>query len=409
MQTFLYTGVNQRGQRIKGRLITRDEASLEDRVREMGLWLVEAQVDEGKDARKGPRRKSFFGSSSRRELIDFATLMSVQLKAGVVMLVALETAAGDSKNRQFKSAVSEIRRLIEGGESLHESMRRFPDVFPPHFSSLVRAGEDSGNLPETFLELKRYLEWQEAIISDVRQATIYPAIVLICVILFVLCLFSFVVPQFAKLLSQAGAELPAITRVVFGLGDFLNKTWWIWVILFVVVPIVIQILRMKIHRVAVWVDRLKFEVPLFGELNRMLVMARFAHNLSMLYRAGIVIVNAIRLCEELLRSALMGDVLADVRQRVVAGEPLSDAMRKHLVFPSLVLRMVSMGERTGSLDAALTNVAEYYNTVIPRRIKKVFSVAEPMLILGLVAIVGCVALAVFLPILSLMSAAQKNR
>ncbi|MCP5516444.1 MAG: type II secretion system F family protein [Verrucomicrobiales bacterium] len=409
MQTFLYTGVNQRGQRIKGRLITRDETSLEDRVREMGLWLVEAQVDEGKDTRKGRRRAPIFGSGNRRELIDFATLMSVQLKAGVAMLVALETAAGDCKNKRFKSAVAEIRKLIEGGESLHEAMRRFPDAFPPYFSSLVRAGEDSGTLPETFLELKRYLEWQESIISDVRQATIYPAIVFCCVVVFVLGLFSYVVPQFAKLLKTAGAELPPLTRVVFAIGDVVNKTWWVWVILVVVLPIVLQILRARIHKVAVWVDRLKFEVPLFGELNRMLVMARFAHNLSMLYRSGIVIVNAIRLCEELLRSALMSDVLADVRQRVVAGEPVSEAMRKHLVFPSLVIRMVAMGERTGSLDAALDNVADYYNTVIPRRIKKVFSVAEPMLILVLVAVVGCVALAVFLPIMSLMQAAGKSR
>lgn len=409
MQTYTYTVVNQQGRRIKGRLAASNEEVLEKRLRGMGLWLMEASVEEaGAEQPLKKQRKPVFQGGNRRELIDFSTLMSVQLQAGVTMLVALETAAADSKNRSYKDAVTDMQRMIEAGESLHEAMRRHATVFPAFFSSLVRAGEDSGTLPDTFSELKRYLEWQEEIVSDIRQATIYPAIVLICVILFVLGLFSFVIPQFAKLLETAGAELPPITRVVFWLGDFAKSTWWVWMIVFVVVPGILQVLRVKVHRVGVASDRLKFKVPLFGELNRMLVMARFAHNLSMLYRSGIVIVNALKLCEELLQSALMMDVLQDVRQRVVAGEPFSDACRKHTVYPPLVIRMIAMGEKTGSLDVALDSVAGYYNTVIPRKIKRIFSVAEPMLILMLVGIVGTVAIAVFLPILSLMSAA-KNR
>lgn len=408
MQTYAYTVVNQQGRRVKGRLTATNEEVLEKRLRGMGLWLMEASVEEEVSEQPVKQRKPVFGRSNRRELIDFSTLMSVQLQAGVTMLVALETAAADSKNRRYKQAVADVQRMIEAGESLHEALRRHPTVFPPFYSSLIRAGEDSGTLPDTFAELKRYLEWQEAIVSDIRQATIYPAIVLICVILFVLGLFSFVIPKFAQLLESAGAELPTITRVVFWLGDFAKSTWWAWMIALVIVPGIMQVLRIKIHRVGVAYDRFKFKVPLFGELNRMLVMARFAHNLSMLYRSGIVIVNALKLCEELLRSALMMDVLQDVRQRVVAGEPFSEACRKHPVYPPLVIRMIAMGEKTGSLDMALDNVAGYYNTVIPRKIKRIFSVAEPMLILVLVGIVGCVALAVFLPILSLMSAAGKR-
>ncbi|MCP5523364.1 MAG: type II secretion system F family protein [Verrucomicrobiales bacterium] len=408
MQTYSYTVINQQGRRVKGRLVASSEEVLEKRLRGMGLWLVEASTEEAAAEQPTKQRKPVFGKGNRRELIDFSTLMSVQLQAGVSMMVALETTAADSKDRRYREAVQDVQRMIEAGESLHEAMRHHPAVFPSYFTSLVRAGEDSGSLPETFAELKRYLEWQEEIVSDIRQATIYPAIVLICVCLFVLGLFSFVIPQFAKLLETAGAELPTITRVVFWLGDVAKSTWWVWMILLVVVPIVVQVLRVKVHQVDVLFDRLKFRMPLFGELNRMLVMARFAHNLSTLYRAGIVIINAIKLCEDLLRSALMIDVLQDVRQRVTAGEPFSDACRKHPVYPPLVIRMIAMGEKTGSLDMALDNVAGYYNTVIPRKIKRIFSVAEPMLILFLVGIVGCVALAVFLPILSLMSAASRR-
>jgi type IV pilus assembly protein PilC len=408
MQTYLYTVVNQQGRRIKGRLAAADEATLEKRLRSMGLWLMEARVEEGAAEKPARQRKPVFRRGNRRELIDFCTLMSVQLRAGVPMITALETAGADSKNPRYRKTIAEVARMVESGETLHEALRRFPACFPVYLTSLVRAGEDSGTLPDTFGELKRYLEWQESIISDVKQATIYPTIVLICVGLFVLGLFSFVIPKFEKLLSVAGADLPGITKVVFGLGDFAQRTWWIWLIGLVVVPLVIQILKVKIHAFGVAYDRVKFKVPLFGELNRILVMARFAHNLSMLYRSGIVIVNALKLCEDLLRSDLMTDVLGDIRQRVMAGETMSEACRKHPVFPPLVIRMIAMGERTGSLDMALDNVAGYYNTVIPRRIKQIFSIAEPMLILFLVGIVGCVALAVFLPILSLMSAAGQR-
>lgn len=408
MQTYLYTSLNQQGRRVRGRMMASNEEVLEKRLRSMGLWLMEAEVDDGSSAEPLVKpRKPVFARGNRREMIDLCTLMSVQLRAGVSMLSALETAAADTKSRRYRVALEEVRRLVEAGESLHDAMRRFPACFPPYFTSLIKAGEESGTLPDTFAELKRYLEWQEQIISDVRQATIYPVIVLLCVILFVLGLFSYVIPKFEKLLATAGAELPTITKVVFALGDFAERTWWIWLLALVVIPVVIQILKSKIHTVGVLYDRVKFRVPLFGELNRMLVMARFAHNLSMLYKSGIVIINALKLCEDLLRSALMIDVLTDVRERVTAGESLSEACRKHAVFPPLVIRMLSMGERTGALDEALDNVATYYNTVVPRTIKKVFSVAEPMLILTLVGIVGCVALAVFMPILSLMSAARR--
>lgn len=406
MHKFAYHCVDQNGRNVTGHMLAPDESSLEDRLKGNGLWLVEAKVEAAsqKKAAHAASGSRMGNDAGRRELIDFCTLMSFQLRVGVTVVQALEIAAADCPKPGFRKTIAEVKTLVESGEPLADAMARFPRVFAGNITSLIRAAESSGTVPEAFLELKRYLEWQEQIISDVRQATIYPAIVLFVVCLFVLVLFTFVVPRFVSLLTVAKVELPLITRLVFAASDMAKATWWIWFVLLIGAPFVIGTLKRKSVAFAKTYDRLKFRLPVFGELNHMLVIARLAHNLAVLYRSGIPIINALGLCRDLVGSVLVGAALGDVVQRVEAGEPISDAMRRNAVFPPLLIRMVTMGERTGSLDTSLENVSGYYNVVIPRRIKKVFSIMEPALILFLVGVVGTVALAIFLPIISLMGA-----
>lgn len=406
MQNFVYQGIDQSGRAVNGKMAAKDEAGLEEKLQSMGLWLVSAKVEREKAARSATSssRFSMGGEPTRRELIDFCTLMSFQLKVGIPMIQALEVASGDCPHPRFKITISELKRLVESGEPLADAMARFPKPFPLHLTSLIRAAEASGTVPEAFLELKRFLEWQEQIVSDIRQATIYPAIVLGVVCIFVLVLFTFVVPKFVSVMSLAKVNVPLITRVVFGISDVAKSTWWIWMTLAIALPVGLRTLRKKSKKFDIAFDKFKFSMPIFGVLNHMLVISRFCHNLAVLYRSGISIINALVLCKDLVGSSLIGEALADIAQRVEAGEVISECMRRHPIFPPLLIRMVGMGERTGNLDVSLDNVAGYYNLVIPRRIKKVFSIMEPMLILLLVGIVGTVALAIFLPILSLMGA-----
>jgi len=392
-----------------GTMIAQDERVLEDRLGELGLLLVEAKLEAASEPGRAVEKRSVLGigtGAKRRELIDFCTLLSFQLGAGITMLTALEVAAADCLNAQFKLKLLEIRRRVEAGETLSEAMGRFPRSFTAHFTSLVKAGEQSATLPQTFLELKRYLEWQEQIITDVRQATIYPLMVLIVVCVFTLTLFTFVIPKFALLLTAAKMDLPLITKTIFGLSSFVKATWWIWLPILVGTPIAVQIARKNWSAFNIEFDRFRFKWPVMGSLYHLLVMCRLAHNLAILYRSGLTVVNALKLTRDVVGSELVGTLIDDVGQRMERGEFLSEAMRRHKLFPQLLVRMVVMGEKTGTLDTSLENVASYYNLVIPRTIKKVFGIAEPMLILFLVALVGAVAVAVFLPILSLMDAVK---
>ena len=229
-------------------------------------------------------------------------------------------------------------------------------------------------------------------------------IVLLVVCFFVLALFTFVIPQFVVLLSAVKVALPLPTRIMFGVSGFAKATWWLWLLGLIVVPGGIQLGRHFSPAFAVYFDRLKFKMPIFGQLNHMLAISRYAHNLAILYRSGVVIVQALKLCQGLVGSALLAKVVEDVAKGVEAGETLSEAMRRHEVFPGLLLRMAVMGEKTGSLDHALEHVSDYYNLIIPQRIKKIFSIVEPMLIVFLVFLVGAVALSIFMPIIALMGA-----
>lgn len=403
MPIYSYIGIDRWGRNVTGRMPADDETNLEEKLHTLGLWLVEAKRE--KEERKKRNALGNFlswGGSRRRELINFCTLMAFQLRVGIPMVTALQVAAEDCENAQFKMVIEELKRLVESGQQLCEAMERFPRVFAPQFTSLVRAGEESSTLPETFMEQKRFLEWQEQIIADIRQATIYPTIVLIVVVVFVLVLFTFVIPKFVLLLKAANAPLPLITQIVFGMSDFAKATWWIWLLAFTVVPALIQLARKVSEDFAVAFDKFKFKMPVFGQLNHMLVVSQFAHSLAVLYKSGVILTSAIKLCRDLVKSAWLSRSLADVFKRVEAGEPVSEALRRHEIFPTLLVRMTVMGEKTGTLDQALENVADYYNMVIPRKIKKIFSIVEPALILFLVGIVGMVACAIFLPIISLV-------
>ena len=408
MPVFQYRGVDNQGQWVSGMMAAASESALEERLKSTGHWLLHAEsqpdiVDS--KPRIGPKSwLASWGEARRRDLIEFCTMMAFQTKAGIPLFQAIEVAMHDCENPRFKKVIQGIHHDVEGGLLFYEAIEKYPDIFTPNFVSMIRAGEVSGKLPETFEELRAYLEWVDKIIADVRQASLYPAIVLTVVCCFVLFLFSYIIPKFAALLESTHAKLPLITTIIFGLSDFAKSTWYIWLILLLTVTLGTSVMRRWSKRFALWIDRQKISLPVLGEINLMLAMSRFANNLGILYRSGIPIVQYLKHCQGLTGNAVVEDAITDVGKGVENGEAISEALKRHPVFPNILLRMVAMGERTGTLDAALQNVADYYNQVIPRRIKKLFTVLEPALMVFLIGLVGCVALAIFLPIISLMNA-----
>src|SRR6266516_5452299 len=317
MPVFNYRGVDGRGRSITGTMIAESESGLEEKLRATGYWLLHAEADRGIISEKvggaGKRWMNKWGQANRRDLIEFCTLMSFETKAGIPLIQALDVAAQDCENPKFKKLIKVLQRDIEGGLLFYQALEKSPDTFAPNFVSMVRAGEMSAKLPETFEDLRAYLEWVDAIIADLRQASLYPAIVLTVVCSFVLFLFSFSIPKFAMLLAQTHAPLPMITQIMFGLSDFAKKSWWAWLGVLLLLTLGVQLGRQMFPPFAFWVDQMKLKMPIFGELNLMLSISRFTHNLAILYRSGIPILEALRLCQRgLIGNAKIEQAVAEV-------------------------------------------------------------------------------------------------
>ena len=410
MPVFNYEAVDRRGRTLTGVMPASDESNLELKLRNAGLWLTQADQQRPRQAlpivpTRDLSRFKLRGARGRRELIDFCTLMSFQLAAGITLVRSLDVACQDCKNPGFKEVLYDLQRQIEAGLHFHEAMSKYPGVFSTHFISVVKAGETTSKLPEGFKDLKDYLEWVERMMADVRQATLYPAIVIVVMTVFMIFMFTFIIPKFASLLGKLHVAQPWLTRFVFALGNIAQATWLLWLPELAALALVAIFGPRFSKRIALAVDTIRLRLPLFGELNRMLALSRFSHNLAILYRSGLPILQSLSLCRHgLIGNTVVEKAIGSVEEDVKTGSTISEAMHRHPVFTALLLRMVAMGESSGTLDHALDNVSSYYNEVIPRRIKNLFSVLEPALMLFLIVMVGCVALAIYLPILSLMSA-----
>ena len=401
MPVFRYRGLDNAGKHVSGIMDASDEYNLEDKLRPLGFWLIHAENLQPDKFEWW--RMSLWSNVSRRDLIDFWTLMNFQIKAGVPLIQAIEVAAQECDNAHFRFILGGVHRNIEAGSMFYEALEKSPEAFTPHVVNLVRAGELSGKLTETFSELRRHQEWLEHVIADIRQASIYPTVIITVVSAFVLVLFTFVIPKFNELLKGVNANLPPLTRVVFGASDFAKATWWMWLLGAIFIVTSVQMGRRYSKAFAYKFDQLRLRLPAFGELNRIISVSRFTHNLAIMYRSGIPILQSLHLSQGLVGNAVVEYAISDIERNVAAGEALSEAVSRHKVFPPMVMRMVVLGESTGNLDEALENVSTYYNEIIPRRIKKIFSLMEPLLMIFLIGLVGTVALSIFLPILDMMS------
>ncbi len=359
MPVFRYQAIDRRGRNLTGVMPALDESNLEQRLKRIGLWLTTAMLERpGSSTDIVPQSDLRWlrvrGRRRRRELIDFCTLMTFQVRVGVPLARALEVAAQDCKDQRFQKVLSGLQSHLESGLQFHEALARYPGVFSPHFVSVIRAGELSSRLPETFDDLKAYLEWVEQVMADVRQATLYPAIVITVVTAFVIFLFTFIIPRFSDLLAKLNVKQPLLTQIVLGSGEFAQKTAWLWIPLFLLAAIGIPIGRRLSRKIALTVDAAKLKLPVFGELNLMLALSRFTHNLAILYRSGIPILEALKLCQQgLIGNAAVEKAVGQVERDIKSGSTISEAMHRQPIFSAMLLRMVTMGETTGSLDKSL--------------------------------------------------------
>jgi len=338
---------------------------------------------------------------NRRELINFTTHLVTAIKAGIPILQALEDLEIQTTNRAMKGAIQVIMQDLRGGASLSAAQSRHPHIFSEVYTSVTRAGEASGSLDKVLEHLIQFLEWQDALASEIKKATIYPAVVLSAVTILMGVLVGFVFPRMLPMIQNLNIPLPIVTRILISTGEFVSAYWYLLLLGLVGLFILFRIFKSSETGRFV-VDAMKLRIPVIGNLVEMVCLSRFAHHVGTLMGTGIDITQTLAITERVVGNALIAQGVREAREKVNQGVSFWRALQETGIFPPLVIRMVFVGESSGTIDTSLERVTEYFDREIPTTVKRLFAIMEPLIVVLLATIVLGVALSIFIPLYSVL-------
>jgi type II secretory pathway component PulF len=381
----------------QGWITAPDESEVEERLRASGNFLIEAKP------REKPKTVSTRtdGAVPRRQLLAFMEYLASSVQVGMPLLTTLSDVETRLENRRLRKIISEVRESIsEEGRSLSESLALHPKAFPEMYVTTIQAGEASGRLDFVLLQLVQYLDWQETISGQVRQATMYPLIVLGAIGALILVLIGFVFPKIIPVLQQRSATLPLPTRMIMATSSFLRAEGVLVLALLVGAFIVFKILRNR-PRLGTIIDQMQLRMPIVGDLIRNVNMARMVTYLGLFYRSGIEIILALTLVERMIANRVVAAAVQRVRLDIEGGETMAVAFGRNPLFPPIIVRSVALGETTGQLDESLARAQTFYEREVPSAVRRMITALQPALIMVMGGVVLIVALAMILPILSI--------
>jgi type IV pilus assembly protein PilC len=365
---------------------------LEQRLKRMGLDLV----------RGGPTRRGGtwlrVGSIKRPELINFCFHLEQLTGAGVPLIESLIDLRDSIENARFREVISGVIESIQGGLKLSQALAQYPQIFTPVFSSLVRAGEDTGKLPDVLKSLVESLKWEDELAAHMQKLIMYPAFVGSIVMIVTLFLMVYLVPQMVAFIRNMGQQIPLQTRILIEVSSFLVDYWWAVVATPVIVVAGVGLAARANPSVRYQLDRFKLALPVAGEILRKIILSRFASIFALMYASGITILEALRSSEETAGNMVIQEGLKLAGQQIGEGKNVTAAFQEVGLFPPLVVRMLRVGEATGALDTALLNVSYFYNREVRESISRIQVLIEPALTVFLGLILGWVMLSVLGPI-----------
>ena len=406
MPYFNFKGRNARGELISGTLEGADAGVIADQLMNTGVTPVDISLSQRLANAEAPewwkrlnRRKV-----SLLDLMLFSRQMHTLLKAGVPILKALAGLQESAVNPTMIEVIKDIRVSLDSGRELSASMRRHPDVFSFFYVSLVRVGELTGQLEEVFLRLYHHLEFEKEIRESIRAAVRYPIFVLIAMVAAIVIVNLFVIPAFAKVYAGFKAELPFLTKMLINFSTFMVETWWLQLAALIAAALGFRAwIATRAGRYA-W-DRYKLKIPIAGKILLKATLARFARSFSLALQSGVPVVQALSTVAQVVDNDYIGQRIEQMRDGVERGESVLRTAVAAGIFTTVVLQMIAVGDETGELDSLLREVADLYENDVEYEVKTLSQQIEPILIVGLGALVLVLALGVFLPIWDLGKAA----
>ncbi|WP_133127338.1 type II secretion system F family protein [Legionella nagasakiensis] len=394
--TYQWEGVNQSGEKLNGIIDARSLAIAKIELRKQGI--ITRKIIK--------KRKPLFGKSKKIKQADitiFSRQLATMIEAGIPLIQAFDIVSKGQSNQRMKDLIETIKKDVESGLTLAESLKKHPAFFNELFCNLVDAGEKSGSLDVMLDKVATYKEKIETIKKKIKKALTYPMAVIVVAFLVTTGLLIFVVPQFESLFEGFGADLPALTRAIISLSEFFQAYWYILFGLLGAAIYGFIYARNHSSNFAHQVDRYMLKMPVVGTILEKAAIARFSRTLSITFAAGLPLVEALKSVSGATGNILYAEATDKIREEVSNGQQMQVAMENTGLFPNMVIQMIAIGEESGALEQMLTKVANFFEEEVDNAVDSLSSLLEPIIMAILGILVGGLVVAMYLPIFKLGS------
>ena len=388
---FTWEGRDKKGQKVKGEVGGQNISIVKASLRRQGINPTKVRK----------KAKPLFGGSRRikaKDIAIFSRMLATMMSSGVPLVQAFDIIGRGHENKGMQDLLVAIKTDVEGGSNLSDALGKHPYHFDELFVNLVQAGEHAGILDSVLDKIATYKEKTESIKGKIKKALFYPTAVLVVAFMITAILMIFVVPEFAKMFSGFGADLPAITKFVVNLS-YIFQTYW-YLIFGGIIGTVVAVMQAKERskKFNHFLDRVLLKVPIIGTILNKAAIARFSRTLATMFAAGVPLVEAMTSVSGAVGNVVYGEATIKMRDEVATGTQLNVSMNKANLFPNMVIQMTAIGEEAGSVDSMLGKVADFYEEEVDNAVDSLSSLLEPFIMVILGTLVGGLVVAMYMPI-----------
>jgi len=403
MPSFRYSAMDASGRTVSGVLEADNFESVRTKLGELRYHVLSIR-----ESKPTPWAKGLLSGLQRvklRELVLFSRQFATMIDAGLSVVKCLDILQLQCKDPKLKEVIAVTKHDVAAGASLTEAISKHPRVFSPLYVNMIRSAEAGGILDRVLDRLSTFLEKEQEVRNKIKSAMMYPSMVLLFAMLMLMALLFFVLPKFKDIFESMEMKLPPTTKFLLGFSGFATRFWYIFLLVGVALVIAYRLFaRTETGRYQI--DRFKLKVPLLGDLALKTGVSRFARTFGTLIASGVPVLRALEIVADTAGNRVLSDAVNRARASVKEGEKISAPLLTNRIFPVMVTQMISVGEETGRLDQMLTKVADFYDGEVEATLKGLTSLIEPLMIVGLGAIVGFIAVSVISPIYQLVGSIQ---
>ena len=408
MAKFKYMALDKEGREISGVIDSTSENRARKDLASQGIKVsriaeVTVATESGAKAKKG--KKALIGTGIKNaEITVFSRQLATLLKAGLPLLRSLEVIARQEKNPYFRTIIDQLADNVRTGNKFSDGLLQHPKVFDKLYVNMAKAGEAGGVLDTVLDRLATFQEKALKTTNKVKSAMVYPIVIMTVAIAIVIILMIFVVPQFQTIFAGMlnGARMPALTQTIIDISDFIQHNYVAAALIVLGVVIVVKLFFKTKIGIRIW-DTLALKLPKIGDMVMKSTVARFTRTFGTLLASGVPILEALTIPRGTIKNSLVSNALERVHDRVRDGEPLAAPLDQQKIFPTMVTSMVEVGEETGQLSEMLNRIADNYDEEVDNSVSAITSIIEPIMIVFLAVVVGTIVIALFLPIIQMVS------